>query len=149
MTTTATRVDPYRNFNFLVEIDGITQASFIECSGLEATTEVIETRSGGDSTTVYKLPGKTSYADITLKWGTTSSSELWSWRQNVINGIINRQNGSVVLYDLTNQVEVARWDFFNAWPTKWDGPALNAKGNDISIETMVLAVEKIQRSTLT
>jgi phage tail-like protein len=145
--STGQRVDPYRNFNFLVEIDGITQASFIECSGLESTTEVIETRSGGDSTTVYKLPGKTSYADITLKWGVTSSTELMTWRQNVINGVINRQNGSVVLYDLTNQTEVARWDFFSAWPTKWDGPSLNAKGNDIAIDTMVIACEKITRSS--
>jgi phage tail-like protein len=143
---TAVRTDPYRNFNFLVEIDGITQASFIECSGLEATTEVIEVRSGGDSTTVYKLPGKTSYSDITLKWGTTSSEELWAWRQAVINGVITRQNGSVVLYDLANQTEVARWNFFSAWPTKWDGPSLNAKGNDISIETLVLAVERLTRS---
>ena len=144
--STGLRVDPYRNFNFLVEIDGITQASFIECSGLEATTEVIETRSGGDSTTVYKLPGKTSYSDITLKWGTTTSTELWSWRSDVINGTVNRKNGSVVLYDLANQTEVARWDFFNAWPTKWDGPSLNAKGNDISIETLVIAVERVARS---
>ena len=30
----ATTADPYRNFNFLVEIDGITQAGFSECSGL-------------------------------------------------------------------------------------------------------------------
>ncbi len=144
--STGQRVDAFRNFNFLVEIDGITQASFTECSGLESTTEVIETRSGGDSTTVYKLPGKTSYADITLKWGITSSTELMTWRQNVINGVIARQNGSVVLYDLTNQTEVARWDFFAAWPTKWDGPSLNAKGNDIAIDTMVIACEKIVRS---
>jgi phage tail-like protein len=140
------RVDPFRNFNFLVEIDGITQASFIECSGLESTTEVIETRSGGNPLYVYKLPGKTSYADITLKWGTTSTLDMMNWRQDVMNGIINRQNGSIVLYDLTNQVEVARWDFYNAWPTKWDGPSLNAKGTDIAIDTMVLAVEWITRS---
>jgi phage tail-like protein len=145
--STGQRVDPWRNFNFLVEIDGITQASFTECSGLESTTEVIETRSGGDSTTVYKLPGKTSYADITLKWGITSSLELMTWRLNVINGVIQRQNGSVVLYDLTNQIEVARWDFFAAWPTKWDGPSLNAKGNDIAIDTLVLACEKIYRAS--
>jgi len=146
MSTTAQRMDPYRNFNFLVEMDGITQASFIECSGLEATTEVIETRQGGDNTTVYKLPGKTSYGNITLKWGTTTSTELMSWRQDVIDGTITRRNGSVVLYDLANQTEVARWNFFNAWPTKWDGPALNAKGNDISIETLVLAIERLTRA---
>ena len=28
------RADPYRNFNFLVEIDGITQAGFSDCTGL-------------------------------------------------------------------------------------------------------------------
>jgi phage tail-like protein len=142
---TTMRVDPFRNFNFLVEMDGITQASFMECTGLEATTEVIETRQGGDNTTVYKLPGKTSYGDITLKWGSTSSTELMTWRQNVIDGSFTRLNGSVVLYDLTNQTEVARWNFFNAWPTKWDGPALNAKGNEVSIETLVLAIERLTR----
>ena len=30
----AERKDPYRNFNFLVEIDGIGRAGFSECSGL-------------------------------------------------------------------------------------------------------------------
>lgn len=146
MPSTATRVDPFRNFNFLVEMEGITQAMFIECGGLEATTEVIETRQGGDNTTVYKLPGKTTYGDITLKWGSTSSSELQAWRQSIIDGTVIRRNGSVVLYDLANQVEVARWNFFNAWPSKWDGPALNAKGNDLAIETLVLVTERVVRA---
>jgi phage tail-like protein len=143
---TTPRMDPFRNFNFLVEMDGVTQASFIECTGLEDTTEVIETRQGADNVTVYKLPGKTSYGDITLKWGTTSSTELMDWRQGIIDGDVTRRNGSVVLYDLDNQTEVARWNFFNAWPSKWDGPALNAKGNDISIETLVLAIERLTRA---
>lgn len=143
---TAARIDPFRNFNFLVEIEGIAQASFIECSGLDATTEVIETREGGNNTTVSKLPGKTTYTDITLKWGANPSVELWQWRADVIAGTITRRNGSIVLYDLANKVEVARWNFFNAWPSKWDGPSLNAKGNDIAIETLVLAHEGITRA---
>ena len=142
---TTPRTDPFRNFNFMIEIEGIVQASFTECSGLEDTTEVIEVRQGGDSTTVYKLPGKTSYGDITLKWGTTASTELMDWRQDVINGTVTRRHGSVVLYDLANTTEVARWNFYNAWPSKWDGPALSAKGNDIAIETLVLAVERLTR----
>jgi len=67
------------------------------------------------------------------------------WRQDVVNGTVTRRTGSVVLYDLANQTEVARWNFYNAWPSKWDGPALNAKGNDIAIETLVLAVERLTR----
>ena len=146
MAQTGARVDPHRNFNFLVELDGIARASFTECSGLEATTEVIETREGGDNVTVRKLPGKTTYADISLKWGLTESDELWQWRRSVIEGTFERKNGSIVIYDLTNKREVVRWNFVNAWPSKWDGPALNARGSEVAIETLVLAHEGIVRA---
>jgi phage tail-like protein len=66
MAQTGQRVDPFRGYNFLVEIDGIAQGSFTECTGLGSTTEVIENREGGDNLTVRKLPGKTSYSDISL-----------------------------------------------------------------------------------
>ena len=33
------RRDPYRAYNFLVELDGITRAAFRECTGLESATE--------------------------------------------------------------------------------------------------------------
>ena len=146
MPETGARVDPFRNFNFLVELEGIAQASFTECSGLGATTEVIETREGGDNTTVRKLPGKTTYSDITLKWGMTSSTELWKWRQQVIDGVFTRKNGSIVVFDLSNHTEVGRWNFVAAWPSKWEGPPFNAKGNDIAVETLVLAHEGILRA---
>ncbi|HKI33535.1 MAG TPA: phage tail protein [Gemmataceae bacterium] len=145
MSQAALRIDPFRNFNFLVEIQGIVQASFLECSGLEATTEVVEYREGGDNTTVRKLPGKTSYSDITLKRGLTASAELWAWRQAVIEGTVDRRHGSIVLYDLDNRTEVVRWNFTNAWPSKWDGPQLNARGNEVAHETLVLAHEGITR----
>ena len=145
MAQTGQRVDPFRNFNFLIELDGIAQASFTECSGLGSTTEVIENREGGDNVTVRKLPGKNSYSDISLKWGLTDSTELWDWRQQIVDGNIVRKNGSIVVYDLANSTEVARWNFVRAWPTKWEGPSLSAKGNDIAIDTLVLAHEGLTR----
>jgi phage tail-like protein len=146
MPETGKPVDAYRNFNFLVEIDGIAQASFADCSGLGATTEVIEAREGSENTTVRKLPGKTTYSDITLKWGTTSSDELWRWRQRVIEGEVDRKNGSIVVFDLRNREEVVRWNFVRAWPSRWDGPTLNAKGNDLAIETLAITHEGIARA---
>ena len=92
-----------------------------------------------------KLPGKTSYSDITLKWGVTDSTELWDWRQQIVDGNVLRKNGSIVVFDLDNRTEVARWNFVRAWPTKWEGPAFNAKGNDIAIDTLVLAHEGLPR----
>ncbi|GAA0435974.1 phage tail protein [Acrocarpospora corrugata] len=138
------RVDPYRNFNFLVEIEGLAVGSFVECSGLGSTTEVIENPEGG-VTTILKMPGRTSYSDITLKWGLTDSQVLWEWRQQIIDGNVVRKSGSVVVFDLAGSREVARWNFTGAWPSKWEGAAYSAKGNDIAIETLVLTLEKLSR----
>lgn len=147
MAKTGVKPDPYRNFNFRVEIDGISQASFSECSGLDATTDPIEYREGGDNTTVRKLPGKTTYADITLKSGLTDSDELWQWRKSVIDGNVQRKNGSIVVYDLANdpEQEVARWNFVRAWPTKWEGPSFEAAGNDVAVESFTIVHEGIER----
>ena len=138
-------VDPYGNFNFLIELDGISEASFSECSGLDSTTEPTEYREGGDNMTIRKISGKTTYSDIVLKRGVTDSDELWKWRKNIIQGKKDRRNGSIVLYDSMNAKEVVRWNFFRAWPTKWEGPALDAKANEIAVETLTLAHEKIER----
>ena len=143
---TGQRVDPYMNFNFLVEIDGITQAGFQECSGLDSTTEPVEYREGGENTTVRKLPGKTTFSDLSLKWGLTDSTELWEWRKQVTQGKVARKNGSIVIYDLANSEEVARWNFVNGWPTKWEGPSFDAKANDIAVETLTIAHEGIERA---
>src|SRR5258708_12085382 len=129
---TAQRVDPYKNFKFLVEIDKIVQAGFLDCSGFGSAVEVIEYREGGEVSTVRKLPGKISYPDITLKWGVTDSRELYDWHLSAVNGQIDRRNGSIILQDDAGQ-EAARWNFFSAWPSKYDGPAFNAKANTVSL----------------
>src|SRR5215212_11877032 len=118
---TGQRVDPYANFRFLVEIDGIVQAGFSECSGFGSSVEVIEYREGGDATTVRKLPGRVTYPDLTLKWGLTDSRELYDWHRAALNGQITRKNGSIIQLDDRGN-ESVRWNFMGAWPSKWDGP---------------------------
>ncbi len=139
------RVDPYRNFRFLVEIDGIVQAGFSECSGFGSDVEVVEYREGGEPSTVRKLPGKISYPDITLKWGLTDSRELYDWHRTAVNGAIERKNGSVILQDAAGQEKV-RWNFFEAWPSKWQGSDLNATGSDVAIETLTVSCERLERA---
>ena len=135
------RDDPYKNFNFLVEIDGISIAAFCEVSGLVSTTEVIEYRNGSDKTsTVRKLPGLTKYANIVLKRGITQDNQLWQWRKAIEQGTIDRRAGAIVLLD-DERNPVRRWRFSEGWITKFDGPDLNAKGNDVAIETIEIAHE--------
>ena len=139
------RVDPYRNFRFLVEIDGIVQAGFSDCTGFGSNVEVVEYREGGDAATVRKLPGKTSYPDITLKWGVTDSRELYNWHLSAVNGQVEWKNGSIILLDDRGQEKV-RWNFFRAWPSKWDGPDFSAKGNDVAIDTLTVSCERVERA---
>lgn len=141
----AKRIDPYKNFRFLLEIDGITQAGFADCSGFGSNVEVIEYREGGDAATVRKLPGKNSYPDITLKWGITDSRELYDWHLSALNGTIERKNGSIVLQDDLGEEKV-RWNFFTAWPSKYDGPDFSAKGNDVAIDTLTISCERLVRA---
>jgi phage tail-like protein len=141
----ATRVDPYRSFNFLVEIDGIAQAGFQECGGLDVTTDPIDYREGNEANHVRKLPGLNKVSPITLKRGLTDSGDLWNWRNTVIEGKTERRNGSIVLLDEKGQ-EKLRWNFANAWPSKWTGPAFNSTGNTVAIESLELTHEEIKKA---
>lgn len=142
---TGTRVDPYRGFNFLVEIDGITQAGFQEVSGLDASTPSIDYREGSDPNHVRKLSGLNTYAAITLKRGITDSDELWKWRETVIDGKTERKNGSIVLLDEAG-AEKIRWNFSNAWPSKWTGPSFNATSTAVAVESLEITHEEVKRA---
>jgi len=139
------RVDPYKSFRFLVEIDGIVQAGFSDCTGFGSHIEPVEYREGGDQNGVRKLAGKNAFSDIVLKWGATDSRELYNWHLAALNGQIQRKHGSIILLDDRGQEKI-RWNFFNAWPTKWEGPALSAKGNDVAINSLTVVCERLEQA---
>ena len=139
------RLDPYKNFKFRVEIQGVSVAGFSECSGFGTEVDVVEYREGGDHV-IRKLPGLVKVSDITLKRGVTASNELQDWHRKVIEGKTERRSGSIILLD-DDGTEVVRWNFFEAWPRKWEGPTLNAKTSEVAIETLTLCCEGLERST--
>ena len=142
---TGSRTDPYRGFNFLVEIDGITQAGFQEVGGLDASTDAVDYREGTDPNHVRKLSGMNKYSPITLKRGITTEPELWKWRETVIDGKTERKNGSIVLLDEAG-AEKIRWNFTNGWPTKWTGPSFNSTSTAVAIETLEITHEELKRA---
>ena len=135
--------DPYKNYNFLVEINGVTLAGFSEVSGLSSEVEVIEYREGGDLF-VRKLPGLKKFGNIVLKRGITKATDLWDWHKNILNGVPDRRDGVITLLDDARVAQV-RWVFSNAFPQKYEGPTLRGKGNEVAIETLTLCVEGIER----
>ena len=133
--------DHIGNFNFKVEIEGVTQGAFAEVSGLDSETEVVEYQDG-DDIILRKRPGRTRYSNIVLTRGYTHSDELWNWRKTVLDGQTERKPGAVVLMDEAQQ-PVLRWNFEEGWPSKWEGPSLNAKNSEVSVETMEITVEQV------
>jgi phage tail-like protein len=141
------RNDPYGQFNFLIEIDGITVGGFSEASGLSTDTNIIEYREGSENHgTVRKLPGLMKYSNIVLKRGWTQDQSLWNWRKKVIDGATQRTSGTITLLDEARQPAL-RWNFREGWPSKWDGPQLNGKTSEVAIETLEIAHEGLELAT--
>ena len=136
----------YRAFQFKVEIDGISQASFQEVGGLDATVDVIDYREGGDVLGTRKLPGQTKHSNLSLKRGFTVDTQLWDWFEDVMTGRTEniRKHISVVQIDMAGK-EVFRWTLYEAFPVKYTAASYNAKGNDLAIESLEIAYERIER----
>jgi phage tail-like protein len=140
----ADRVDPYGGYNFAVELDGITRAGFRECSGLESSQNGVEYREGTDKNLApRKIPGLNSLSDITLSRGITSDSALWEWRDRVSRGAAERHNISITMVDDAGAAKV-RWNLFDCWPKTWSGPSLNATSDELAVEQLTLAYERIE-----
>jgi phage tail-like protein len=146
---TVFRADPYAAYNFEVLVTGISddgtavKGAFAEVSGLEVEVAPIEYRTGPEDITVRKLPGLKKFSHITLKRGIIADLAFWNWILDAMKGKILRTEGSVLLLD-ENRQEVMRWNFKRGWPSKWTGPSLNAKNNEIAMESLEISHEGLE-----
>jgi len=138
--------NPYKNYRFLVEIDGIVQAGFKEVTIPDSSQDPIDYREGNDQPTVRKIPGLIKYGNVSLKVGMTDSMELYNWRKLVEDGKTDdyRKNMAIILINEQGEPK-GRWEFSEAWPTKYDAPDLNATDNNIAIEAIDIVHQGMKR----
>ncbi len=143
------RDDPYAVYNFELLVTGVSpdgkavKGSFMEVSGFGVEMPAIEYRNGSENITMRKIPGLIKYTNIVLKWGVTGDLIFWNWVVAGMNGLVQRAPGSIVLLN-ENRAEVQRWNFTNGWPCKWTGTSLNAKNNEIAMDTLEICHEGLQ-----
>ena len=138
---TGERKDPYRSFNFRLQIDGIDSGAFSECSGLTADGDAVDYREGTDKNpNVRKLVGLRKYTNITLKRGYTNDGQLWAWYKNIHDGQHDRRNVTIILMNEEHK-DVLSWHADNAFINKIEGPSFKASGNEIAIESVELVHE--------
>lgn len=146
------RETPYSAFNFLVSVGESSgkefQAGFAEVSGLSAEITLAEYRNGNENTNyLRKIPGINKTGDVTLKRGVIGATNLWSWLNELREGKVDSGRRTVIIQMQSEDRSevVVSWKLINAFPSKWTGPTLAAKGGgDVAMEEIVLAVENIE-----
>ena len=124
------RLDPYKNFKFLVYFEGQTKpvAGVSRVSPLVRKTEVIFHREGGDPSTSRKSPGRSEYEAITLERGVTQDREFEQWANKVWNYSAGlgmevsladfRKNIKIALLNEAGQVVMA-YLVFRCWVSEY------------------------------
>lgn len=145
-------VDPYRNYKFEVEVGGFVRGGFAKVTGLKRTTESIEYREGGDNETPKKLPGQTTFDDITLERGMSTDDDFIAWANEVYNvDNVDGEQGDEETFrkDVTIYLKnksgkrVKKWKASRCWPKELGAGDLDSSANDVLAETVVLANEGI------
>ena len=132
---------PYANFNVVVEAGLGEDVGFSEAELPSGELEVIEYREGSDRvSSTRKLPGRVAYPNVTLKRGVAGGLELYRWWDAVRDGAPERRDVTITLLDEQRQ-PVQRWRLRNAWPAKLAYGTLDARGNEVLIESLELAHE--------
>lgn len=141
------RMDPLKNYKFILEIDGVAEAGFSEALIPEGRVEVIEYREGSDpSSATRKLPGPLIFENAVLVKGVTDSKVLYDWWKQVLTGDLGnvRKTVKVVIQDDAGNPQ-ATWVLINAWPAAYSTTPLDAQGNVVFVEKLELAVERVER----
>ena len=141
-------IGPPRANRFIVEIDGLEVGGFSRVELPDAAVSEVEYREGSDvGSGARKLSGANEYETLVLEKGVSSSSlTLYEWFKQVQEGNLedNRRSISVVLLNARRD-EVARWDFVEAWPARYDAPDLDARSNEVAIERLEIVHEGMDR----
>ena len=137
--------DPFTGHNFMVDIgaggEDMPAGGFQEVEGLGVSIDQLEYRVGNEkSSGVRKLPGLRRYTNVILKRGLLTDTRLWDW---IATDPPDKRTVVITLLD-EQGVPHVRFVLRQAWICKWEGPALNAKGNDVAIESVELAHEGLE-----
>lgn len=142
---------PYAQFNFTVDLNvqGMDPSSFSggfqEVSGIGMEVNVSEYRNGSDKDNgTRKITGLNKQSDVTFKRGVIGALPLYEWLNDIRNG--NQQSFRDVTVTLQNEAHepVLEWRLLRARVTKVTYGPLSAKGNDVAMEEMVLAYERLE-----
>lgn len=134
---------PLVKFSFQVKWDD-AELIFQEVTGLSLETQVIEYRGG--SSKVYstvKMPGTQKFGNVTLKKGMfLGDKALWDKYNIITMNTYKRSTITISLLDEKNEVSMS-WTLANAFPVKITVTDMKSDENEVAVESIELAHEKL------
>ena len=133
---------PPVGFHFKVEFQNIgndNDSRFQAVSGLSVEYDAESFKEGGENRFEHKLPVRTKYADLSLKRGMLTDSNVIKWCQQAF---VNREfKPATILIKLLNEKHepLKTWTVNNAWPRKWSVSDFNAQENSLVVESLELS----------
>jgi phage tail-like protein len=137
--------------SFRLVIDGYELASFSELQGISTQVEVVDSLFEGEpDQSTLKRPGRTKYSNIVLKRGFTGDSSLFEWYASALAKpktpktiTVCLPPGGSTVSGCAAAAEVKSWNFYNAWPARYEATtaAIGTQANAIAVEELVLTHE--------
>lgn len=144
---------PLLSNRYSIEIDGLQLAEFTELSSVSIEVPAVEQKvaTGEGHVYLHSYPGNVQYGDITLKAGKVdNATEFYDWLQAVVDGQYSKslRNGTIVqLPSDTAKASFSgdRWNFEDAWPSKWEIAPSGAGKNELVVESLTIKIARIWR----
>ena len=111
---------------------------FQTVSGLSVEYDTEEFKEGGENRFTHKLPVRTKYADLVLKRGMLTDSEVTTWCLAAFRDRDFRPADLSIILMNEKSEPLRSWNIAHAIPKKWLVTDLNANDNAIVIETLEL-----------
>lgn len=147
--------DPLRSYKFKVSIVGdgglnVGTLGFQSVSGLGHNVDVIEYREGGDPEFMKKLPGLSSFDNLTLERGKylgSQGADLLRWLKRVYDAFNDTHNNdfratvTITLHHTNGNDVACQWVCYQAWPVSYKVGDLQTSSSELLIDTVELAYE--------
>ena len=138
---TKTQGDFNLSNRFTVEIDGVVSRAFAG-EDIVDQSDVGEYKDGEDGVS-HTRPGNHKPGKMTITKDWSNTAEWYRWRKAVLDGKVDRRSISVIFHNDAGE-EAGRMNFYNCWPSKWQGPSLNARSSGHATEKLEISWETME-----
>ncbi len=149
------RIDPYKNFKFLLFFEGRQDpvAGISKVSPLKRTTEVVSHRDGGDLSTPRHSPGASKFEAITFERGVTFDRDFEEWANLVYStagdpavSLKNYKRNLLLKVNNLQGTAVRSYKVYRCWVSEYTAlPELDANANAVMMESIVCQNEGWER----